>query len=209
MTVEQGYLLIVEDDADILELLEMTLRIQEYRVVTAQNGREALEIVRGEPPILVIADIMMPHLDGYGLVHRLKIDPATRRIPVVFITATYVPPEDREFALKIGVARIIQKPINFAAFLETVQEFLAREPGTDDIPFDEIAYYHEYRRLLEAKLSQTARQISRDEQLLNSQPGTSGGNLRDSLRRASLERDELNLLLDEIQKQLERIGGAG
>lgn len=105
MSINQGYLLIVEDDPDILELLDTTLRIQEYQVVTAQNGRDALEIVRDEHPRLVIADIMMPHLDGYGLVHRLKIDPDTRHIPVVFITATYVAPEDREFALKIGVAR--------------------------------------------------------------------------------------------------------
>lgn len=209
MNAEPGYLLIVEDDVDILELLDTTLRIQDYRVVTAQNGREALEIIREEHPKLVIADIMMPHLDGYGLVHRLKIDPDTRHIPVVFITATYVAPEDREFALKIGVARILPKPINFQLFLDTVQEFLAYGSRVPVEPFDEFNYYNGYRQLLEAKLSQKARQIARDEQLLVEQADTGRGNLQDSLRQAVRERDELNLLLDQIQKQLERIDKAG
>lgn len=207
MSAEQGYLLIVEDDPDILELLDTTLRIQDYRVVTAQDGRDALEIIRNEHPKLVIADIMMPHLDGYGLVHRLKIDPATRHIPVVFITATYVAPEDREFALKIGVARILPKPINFELFLDTVREFLTYGLRPPVEPFDEFTYYNGYRQLLEAKLHQKARQIVRDEQLLGEQP--EAGGLQDSLRQAVRERDELNLLLDQIQKQLERIDRAG
>lgn len=209
MNAEPGYLLIVEDDTDILELLDTTLRIQDYRVVTAQNGREALEIVREEHPKLVIADIMMPHLDGYGLVHRLKIDPATRHIPVVFITATYVAPEDREFALKIGVARILPKPINFELFLDTVREFLTYGLRPAAEPFDEFNYYSGYRQLLEAKLEQKARQITRDEQLLGEQAEVGGRSLQDSLRQAVRERDELNLLLDQIQKQLERIDKAG
>lgn len=209
MNAEPGYLLIVEDDTDILELLDTTLRIQDYRVVTAQNGREALEIVREEHPKLVIADIMMPHLDGYGLVHRLKIDPATRHIPVVFITATYVAPEDREFALKIGVARILPKPINFELFLDTVREFLTYGLRPAAEPFDEFNYYNGYRQLLEAKLEQKARQITRDEQLLGEQAEVGGRSLQDSLRQAVRERDELNLLLDQIQKQLERIDKAG
>lgn len=209
MNAAPGYLLIVEDDVDILELLDTTLRIQDYRVVTAQNGREALEIIRAEHPKLVIADIMMPHLDGYGLVHRLKIDPGTRHIPVVFITATYVAPEDREFALKTGVARILPKPINFELFLDTVREFLTYGLLPAAEPFDEFNYYNGYRQLLEAKLSRKARQIARDEQLLGEQADTGGGNLQDSLRQAVRERDELNLLLDQIQKQLERIDKAG
>lgn len=209
MSIKQGYLLIVEDDPDILELLDTTLRIQEYQVVTAQNGREALEIVRNEHPGLIIADIMMPHLDGYGLVHRLKIDPATRHIPVVFITATYVAPEDREFALKIGVARIIPKPINFELFLDTVREFLTYGSRVPAESFDEFIYYNGYRQLLEAKLSQKTRQIARDEQLLGEQPQTGGKNLQDSLRQTIRERDELNLLLEEINRQLERIGRSG
>ncbi|HEX9839100.1 MAG TPA: response regulator, partial [Anaerolineales bacterium] len=102
MNAEQAYLLIVEDDPDILQLLNTTLTFKGYRVVTARNGREGLEAIQKERPATVIADIMMPKLDGFGLVHRIRINPETRDIPVVFITATYVAPEDREFALNIG-----------------------------------------------------------------------------------------------------------
>src|SRR5215207_4641213 len=101
MNAEQAYLLLVEDDPDILKLLNTTLTFKGYRVVTARNGREGLDIIHAERPSVVVADIMMPQLDGFGLVHRLRINPETRDIPVIFITATYVTAEDKEFALDI------------------------------------------------------------------------------------------------------------
>jgi CheY-like chemotaxis protein len=208
MSTDHGYLLLVEDDVDILELLETTLSFKEYRVLTAQDGREALEIVQREHPKIVVADIMMPHLDGYGLVHRLRINPKTRHIPVVFITATYVAPEDREFALKIGVARIIPKPVDFELFLETVDKFWMGDSHAAVEPFDEFKYYDGYRQLLEAKLSQKTRQIAREEHLLGDRPDLGDRDLQDSLRHAIHESDEIKLLLEEIQKQLERIGKA-
>src|SRR5688572_19331161 len=110
MNAEQAYLLLVEDDPDILKMLNTTLNIKGNRLVTARNGKEGLDVIQGERPAVVIADIMMPKLDGFGLVHRIRINPETRDIPVVFITATHVAPEDREFALNIGATRFIQKP---------------------------------------------------------------------------------------------------
>ncbi len=86
MNTEPGYLLIVEDDPDILKLLDTTLTFRGYRVITAHNGKEGLEIVQKEHPAIVITDIMMPKLDGFGLVHRLRLNPETRGIPVVFIS---------------------------------------------------------------------------------------------------------------------------
>jgi DNA-binding response OmpR family regulator len=68
--VGSGYLLVVEDDPDILKLLDTTLTFSGYRVVTARNGKEGLEVIQREHPAMVIADIMMPMLDGFGLVHR-------------------------------------------------------------------------------------------------------------------------------------------
>jgi len=207
MNMEKGYLLLVEDDIDILELLETTLMIREYRVVTAVNGRKALEIIQKEHPAIVIADIMMPHLDGYGLVHRLRIAPETRHIPVVFITASYVASEDREFALKIGVASIIPKPVDLAMFLEIVEALLKKAPAVPAQLVDEFRYYDEYRRLLETKLEQKTKQISRSEHLLGSQADGRDKDLQDSLRHVVRDRDEILELLGEIQKQLDRING--
>ncbi|MCX7609697.1 MAG: response regulator, partial [Anaerolineales bacterium] len=105
-------ILVVEDVPNVLEFLEITLRFKGYRVMTARNGLEALEQVQKEKPALIITDILMPKMDGYALVHRLRSNPETRPIPIIFLSATYVAPEDRDFALKLGAARFIEKPID-------------------------------------------------------------------------------------------------
>src|SRR5512145_2099034 len=125
--MQEGYVLIVEDVPDILKLLEETLKFKGYRALTARNGQEALQTVQRERPMLVITDIMMPKLDGFGLVHRLRINPETRDIPVIFLTATYVALEDKAFALNIGATRFLEKPVNFEKFLGTIEELLHAE----------------------------------------------------------------------------------
>jgi two-component system cell cycle sensor histidine kinase/response regulator CckA len=205
MRPDSGYLLIVEDDPDIRKLLDTTLTFRGYRVVSAQNGREALDIAQKEHPEMVVADIMMPELDGFGLVHRLRIDPATRRIPVVFITATYVADEDREFALKIGATRFIQKPVDLDQFLKTIGDLYERGPHTAVQPLDEVRFYEGYRERLRAKLKEKTMQIAREERLLETVSALETLDIQMSLRRAVRERDELKLLLEEIDKQLERV----
>jgi len=198
------YLLIVEDDPDILQLLEAALTFKGYRVMTARDGSEALDVIRRKHPALIIADIMMPKLDGFGLVHRIRINPETREIPVVFITATYVAREDVEFALNLGATQFIQKPIDLPGFLETIAELLAQGLPTVIEPLKELDFYHEYRRRLQAKLEEKLRQIARDERLLATEEDGESPSIQASLRQAIRERDELNLLLDQIHAQLEK-----
>jgi len=205
MNTRQGYLLIVEDDPDILSLLDTTLEFKGYRVATARNGREALELVQKEHPTLVIADIMMPQLDGFGLVHRLRINPDTRMIPVIFITATYVAEEDRAFALRIGATRFIQKPIELETFLEVVSELLSKDAYTMPAPLDEFKFYDGYRQRLQAKLDEKVIQIARDKHLMKSRPDVDNEELQASLWHANREKQELQVLLDEIHKQIEKI----
>lgn len=205
MSTEQGYLLIVEDDPDIRKLLNTTLTFKGYRVVTAQNGREALDIIGKEKPRMVVADIMMPQLDGFGLVHRLRINPDTRNIPVVFISATYVSSEDRDFALKIGVTRFIQKPVDLDRLLKIIAELLERDVLTAIPPLDEARFYEGYRQRLEAKLDQKVKQIAREEHLLGLPANADDEDLQVSLRHGIQERDELQVLLEQIHKQLEKL----
>jgi DNA-binding response OmpR family regulator len=203
MDTDQEYLLIVEDDPDILKLLDATLTFRGYRVITAQNGKDGLEAIRAKHPAIVITDIMMPTLDGFGLVHRIRINPDTREIPVVFITATYVTREDRDFALSIGATRFIQKPVDLEKFLATIAELMDQGlPETK--PFNELDFYKEYRRRLEAKLEEKNKQIAREEHLLGTEADKGDQTLQVSLRRATRERDELKLLLDQIHGQLEK-----
>jgi len=204
MNSGQDYLLIVEDDPDILELLDTTLTFRGYRVVTARNGREGLEVVKRQHPAIVIADIMMPTLDGFGLVHRLRLNPETRDIPVVFITAAYVAPEDKEFALNIGATRFIEKPIDLEDFLTTIAELLKRGIPVAVEPLKEFNFYDGYRKRLEKKLDQKNKQIAREEDLLRTSLDQENQSLRASLHQAISDRDEIKLLLVQIHEQLEK-----
>jgi len=200
--MKQGYLLIVEDVPDILRLLEETLKFKGYNAVTARNGQEALDLIQRERPALVITDIMMPKLDGFGLVHRLRINPETRDLPVIFLTATYVALEDKAFALNIGVTRFIEKPVNFERFLETIDELLTQGAPPVPTPMSEADFYEGYRQRLEKKLNQKITQIARDERLLASISEEEKPSFKASLQLAVNERDELQRLLDEIQMRI-------
>lgn len=206
--MKQGYVLIVEDVPDILKLLEATLTFKGYRVVTSINGQEALDAIQRERPALVITDIMMPRLDGFGLVHRLRINPETREIPVIFLTATYVALEDKAFALNIGATRFIEKPVNFERFLETVDELMTKDIAATPAIMSETEFYEGYRQRLEKKLQQKVTQITRDERLLETIPEDERPTFRASLQMAVNERDEIQRLLDELQARMERIDKA-
>jgi DNA-binding response OmpR family regulator len=203
MNTQSSYVLIVEDVPDILRLLEETLKFKGYQAVTAYNGQEALEIIQRERPALVITDIMMPKLDGFGLVHRLRINPDTRDIPVIFLTATYVALEDKAFALNIGATRFIEKPVNFEKFLETIAELMQKGPAETTPVMSEAEFYEGYRQRLEQKLNQKTVQITRDERLLSTIPEEEKSTFRASLQLAMNERDELQRLLAELRVRIE------
>ena len=200
--MQSGYILIVEDVPDILRLLEATLKFKGYRAVTAFNGQEALDAIKRERPVLIITDIMMPKLDGFGLVHRLRINPETREIPVIFLTATYVAMEDKAFALNIGVTRFIEKPVNFETFLKTIDELMTAKPEVNPPRMSEAEFFEGYRQRLEKKLQQKITQIARDERLLSTISDEEKPTFRASLQHAINERDELQRLLGELQTRI-------
>jgi CheY-like chemotaxis protein len=152
MNILLGPILVVEDIPNVLELLEVTLRFKGYPVVSAHNGAEALDVIGREKPAMVITDILMPRMDGYALVQKLRTDPRTRGIPVVFLSATYITPEDKAFALSLGAVRFLEKPVDTEEFLLTVAEILTAGPSTIPEPMSEDAFYQGYRERLESKL---------------------------------------------------------
>src|SRR5512147_2835207 len=206
MNMQNGYVLIVEDVPDILKLLDATLSFKGYRVITSRNGQEALEAIQRERPILIITDIMMPKLDGFGLVHRLRINPETRETPVIFLTATYVALEDKAFALNIGATRFIEKPVNFEKFLNTIEELIKQGTPAAPTMMIEAEFYEGYRQRLEKKLDHKTTQITRDEHLVETLPEMEKQTFKASLQAAITERDEIQRLLDEIRMRLESSG---
>src|SRR5665811_729317 len=84
---KRSKILIVDDEIDTLLPLKMSLEVEDYLVLGASNGYEALELAKTNIPDLIILDIMMPGMDGYEVCSRLKKDPVMRNIPVIMLTA--------------------------------------------------------------------------------------------------------------------------
>lgn len=197
-------LLVVEDVPNILELLDVTLRFKGYPVITAGNGEEALAIIPNQKPALVITDIMMPRMDGYTLAYNLRRNPETSHIPIIFLSATYVTPEDKDFAMSLGAVRFMEKPVDTEDFLLTVAEVLTNPKGALSPPMDKQQFLDGYRRRLEVKLGHKNAQIVRNERLLNTLPDSLRKSFEDMLQDNYAQRDQIQYELDEIYTRIEK-----
>ena len=112
--------LLVEDNEDNLIIYTTILRFGGYRVVQARDGRAALEAARIVAPDLILMDVSIPYVDGLEVTRRLKSDPATRRIPIIALTA-HALPSDRDRALEAGCDGYISKPAEPRAILAAVR----------------------------------------------------------------------------------------
>lgn len=204
MNEQSRYILVVEDIPNILELIDTTLKFKGgYRVVTARNGVEALEAIRRERPALVITDILMPQMDGFSLVHRLRLDPETRTIPVIFLSATYIAPEDKTFAVLIGATRFLEKPIEIDQLMSTIAELMTQEIPPASEPLKELEFYDGYRKRLKIKLDQKIKQIARIERLMPTISDEEKSAFSASLLASTNERDEIQRQLDQVNERLE------
>ncbi len=205
MNIPYGPLLVAEDIPNILELIQVTLSFKGYPVVTARNGQEALDLIKREKPALVITDILMPKLDGYALAHQLRSNPLTQHIPIIFLSATFVTPEDKAFALRLGAVRFLEKPVDTEEFLLTVAEVLTNGPATIPAPMSEREFYQGYRTRLESKLLHKNSQIARTERLLISLPLEQKPSFRALLAEAIAQRAEIQAELDELFRLIEQL----
>lgn len=204
MNIKTGPILVVEDIPNVLELLEVTLRFKGYPVITARNGQEALEAIVKDLPALVITDILMPKLDGFALAQKLRVNLQTRLVPIIFLSATYVTPEDKAFAMTLGAVRFLEKPVDTEEFLLTVAEILTQGPPTVPEPLKEQQFYLGYRERLENKLRHKNTQIARTERLLISLPAEQKAAFDALLVEARQHRVEIEHELNELHQLIEK-----
>lgn len=126
----EGHVLVVDDDPANLLLLGELLEPR-HAVRFARSGEQALAMAAAAPqPSLVLLDVMMPGLDGYAVIDRLRRDPATAAIPVIFVTAKESF-EDEERGLRLGAVDYVTKPINPVVLLARVQTHLELKRNRD------------------------------------------------------------------------------
>ncbi len=150
--------LIVDDDPVGRELLATLVRYKGHEPLEASDGAEALAIARERRPQLVISDILMPTMDGYELLRRLRRDPELARTVVMFYTASYHEKEAHQLAATGGVARVLVKPCEPAEVLQAIDEVLtgalpAAAPGVAG------EFNTEHLRLLTNKLWQRSGEL--------------------------------------------------
>lgn len=106
---DQKQLLLIDDDPNLILLVKDYLEFRGYEVMTAENGREALEILESKVPDMIICDVMMPEMDGYSLVEHVRQDARTNWIPVLFLSAKGQI-QDRVKGLSTGADVYMVKP---------------------------------------------------------------------------------------------------
>lgn len=122
-------ILAVDDEKHIVRLVQVNLERQGYEVVTANDGKEALEKVESERPDLVVLDVMMPYMDGFEVLQNLRRNPATRDIPVIMLTAK-AQDADVFKGWQSGVDCYLTKPFNPMELISFVKRIFGSLDGT-------------------------------------------------------------------------------
>jgi phosphate regulon transcriptional regulator PhoB len=122
---------IIEDEADIVEMVRYNLRKEGFEVESFSRGREGLEALRRNPPDLLLLDIMLPDLDGFSVCRQLRADERLKELPVVFLTARGEE-IDRVVGLEIGADDYVVKPFSPRELVARVKAILRRQARTGD-----------------------------------------------------------------------------
>ncbi len=118
---EQVGVLVIDDNVDTLQLLERYLAATRYRFVAAPDPQRALALAEELAPQVVVLDVMLPGIDGWELLGRLRAHPRTHAIPIIICT---VLPQD-QLALALGATAFIRKPVDRSAFLSALDRLVA------------------------------------------------------------------------------------
>jgi two-component system NtrC family sensor kinase len=157
--------LIVDDNAQNLYLLDVLLKGNDFVVRSACNGALALESALKDPPDLILTDILMPVMDGYTLCRKWRANDRLKGIPFIFYTATYTEPKDEALALSLGADRFVIKPQEPEVLMGIIREVLAgggRETKTPaDAPREEGELLKEYNEVLFHKLEKKMSDLER------------------------------------------------
>jgi signal transduction histidine kinase len=156
--------LIADDIASNLYLLESILKGNGFEVISAKNGAEALAMAKKAPPDLIITDILMPVMDGFELCRQWKADVRLQRIPLIFYTATYTDARDEQFAKNLGADRFIVKPTKPEVLVQEIRTVLEEsQTGTRNTVAgtrgDEKEILQEYNEVLFRKLEKKVMQL--------------------------------------------------
>lgn len=118
-------ILVIEDEPEMRRNITALLRYHNYEPVAAENGRQGIEVARREKPDLILCDVMMPELDGYGVVQALQSEPTLARIPFIFLTAKGEK-HDLRSGMNLGADDYLTKPVANTDLIRAIESRLRR-----------------------------------------------------------------------------------
>jgi DNA-binding NarL/FixJ family response regulator len=118
-------ILVIEDEPEMRRNLATVLRLEQFRALPAENGRIGIELAKKEKPDLILCDVMMPELDGYGVIAALRADKETAAIPFIFLTAKGEKPDIRA-GMNLGADDYLTKPVAKHDLLGAIRSRLER-----------------------------------------------------------------------------------
>lgn len=125
---KEPYILIVDDDPDILEGILTILETQPYRLATARDGKKCMEMIATEIPDLLILDLLMPRMDGWGVIREMRSEPRYTNVPIMILTTVIEDASRRRYELETGLAMdvqdYVQKPAKPADLIQRVEKLL-------------------------------------------------------------------------------------
>ena len=159
---DEAVILAVDDQAQNIRLLDAVLSPRGYRVLTAESGEAALDLLRQEQPHVVLLDIMMPGMDGYEVCRRIRENPDTAYLPVVMITASDT--QEKVRGIEAGADDFVTKPFDQAELLARVKS-LVRVKRYQDTIRRQAAELETWNRQLEERVQSQVAALERATRL--------------------------------------------
>jgi two-component system, OmpR family, alkaline phosphatase synthesis response regulator PhoP len=132
---KEAYILVVDDDPDILENIVTILETQPYRLATARDGKQCMKMLEQETPNLLILDLLMPRMDGWGVIREMRSERRFDKVPIMILSTVVEDASRRRYELETGmsmdVQEYIQKPAKPAELLRLVDKLLNIKEAAD------------------------------------------------------------------------------
>jgi PAS domain S-box len=151
-------ILVVDDDPSGRDFLSYLLTAHGYSVLMAENGAQALQIAKIQPPDLIISDLLMPEVDGFELTRRLRLDPAFKELPVIFYSGSYSDADQKSLAAQAGVTSTVKKPAEVPVILKAIEAALQNKGP--NVSFDPALYAEGHVRVLSEKLAEKVQELT-------------------------------------------------
>lgn len=195
--IARATILVVDDTPDNLVFMSGLLK-EHFRVKVANNGVKAISIAQSsKPPDLILLDIMMPEMDGYEVCHRLKADPLTEDIPIIFLTAK-TEMEDERQGLELGAVDYITKPVSPPILMARVNTQLMLKAASDFLREKNLELQREIRSRQVVQEALKVEQQKSERLVLSILPKAIAERLKRSAGKIAEQFDNVTILFADI-----------